>query len=372
MPEQHDEDNDARESHARRRLHMAEQLAEQLRASPQPSQPPVLAAERPATVGSAPPPRPATVEEWAVKEISPIQAAPPPAIDVEGPLLQEFMDSTGHFRQLSLGDLLDATFRIYRRRFGTFVTITAVVLVPMMLIQLLLNWLSNSPISGQLIQNSFVVGQSSFISPLIGATLIYYVARIPSDATRPVAVAYSAGLRRYLALLAAGLLEEIVIVIPALLVVGCLFAVFLRGNTSSGSTQIVLLVVLVLLLLPIFTRFALVNQAVVLEQCRAMASLRRSWQLTSGWFWRTFWVSTCAAILAYLIGALPAVGVNFVLGLSGADAAAALAPSITIILSQAGEIFALPLQIIISTLLYYDLRMRREGYDLEVLAQVSG
>jgi hypothetical protein len=29
----------------------------------------------------------------------------------------------------------------------------------------------------------------------------------------------------------------------------------------------------------------------------------------------------------------------------------------------------MPLQLIISTLLYYDLRIRGEGYDLEMLAQ---
>jgi hypothetical protein len=131
----------------------------------------------------------------------------------------------------------------------------------------------------------------------------------------------------------------------------------------------VVVVLILLLALPIFTRLTLINQAIVLEQCGAVAGLRRSWHLTSGWFWRTFWVSTCAAILTYLIGTLPALAISFALGLAGSAPAASLAPSITTAVSQAGLIVALPLQIAISTLLYFDLRIRREGYDLEMLAR---
>jgi hypothetical protein len=95
----------------------------------------------------------------------------------------------------------------------------------------------------------------------------------------------------------------------------------------------------------------------------------RSWNLTTGWFWRTFWVSTCAGILTYLIGTLPALMINFVLGLADPASASSLGPSITIAVSQIGVIAALPLQLAISTLLYFDLRIRREGYDLELLAR---
>jgi len=47
MPEQHNDDNDARESHAQRRLRMAAQLAEQLHASPRPGQPLFAPDDRP-------------------------------------------------------------------------------------------------------------------------------------------------------------------------------------------------------------------------------------------------------------------------------------------------------------------------------------
>jgi len=42
---------------------------------------------------------------------------------------------------------------------------------------------------------------------------------------------------------------------------------------------------------------------------------------------------------------------------------------ITTLLVQIGEVVALPLQLAIYTLLYFDLRIRKEGYDLELIAQ---
>jgi hypothetical protein len=43
--------------------------------------------------------------------------------------------------------------------------------------------------------------------------------------------------------------------------------------------------------------------------------------------------------------------------------------AITTLVTQIGVILAQPIALSIYTLLYYDLRVRKEGYDIEVMAQ---
>jgi hypothetical protein len=369
MPEQNQEDSDSRNSHVRRRLRLAEELAAQMQAAPeqrpsppaQPDRPPIAqpqAAESQRTVepvATLPVPRAATQP--------PIEQAAPLLIEADWPLLREFMTDSGQFRQLSIGDLLDGAFRLYRRRFAFLVTIAALPLIPTGLVQLLFQR-SNG---GQALA---LIIQSVFLMPVINATLIHCVARTHDDSPPSLGEAYQVGLHRYPSLLLAVILVGLLIGIPAAVIGGCLGLILLPGSFGGSSTPFILVaVVILLLLLPIFTRLALINHAIVLEQCGAVDGLKRSWNLTTGWFWRTFWVSTCAGILTYLIGTLPALMINFVLGLADPASASSLGPSITIAVSQIGLIAALPLQIAISTLLYFDLRIRREGYDLELLAR---
>jgi hypothetical protein len=75
-------------------------------------------------------------------------------------------------------------------------------------------------------------------------------------------------------------------------------------------------------------------------------------------------------ILTYLIASLPASVVAIALSFSGDPIRHYVRNQIiTTIIQQIGLILALPLQLAIYTLLYYDLRVRKEGYDIEVLAQ---
>ena len=374
MAEQHEGDSEARESLVQRRLRLAEDLATQKRKAPeqrqrqhddrppaaqplaatvpQPLDPPSSASPEPTLpTAPTPPARPA------------IAPGSPPTIDADWPLLREFVSADSLFRQLSIGDLLDAAFRLYRRRFAFFVAIAALLLVPTGLLLLLFQQSSG-------IQTLALFIQNIFMTPLISATLIHCVARTHDSATSSIRAAYRVGLGRYLPLLLAMFVEGLLIGIPMAIVVGCLGAIVLPSSIGGSLAALIFVVVLVVLLvLPIVTRLALANQAIVLEQCGPVEGLKRSWYLTSGWFWRTFWVSTCAGILTYLIGSLPALAIEFVLGLTDPTSAASLAPSITTVVSQAGLIVALPLQAAISTLLYVDLRIRREGYDLEMLAR---
>jgi hypothetical protein len=111
--------------------------------------------------------------------------------------------------------------------------------------------------------------------------------------------------------------------------------------------------------------------ALVLEPgSTATASLSRSWQLTRGSRWRMFGLFVTLLVLLYV----PMVAIGGVLALlapSGPITHARSAFRIGLIpLAAMGvvQIFVYPLFYCVLTVAYYDLRVRKEGFDLEVLA----
>ena len=121
-------------------------------------------------------------------------------------------------------------------------------------------------------------------------------------------------------------------------------------------------------------RLSLAVPATVLERCGPAASLRRSWGLTRGSFWRILGILLLTAIvvgLASLILRIPFLLVSlifggFSLGTGGAGGAGASAGST--IVGGIGAVIAgaivVPIISGVVVLLYLDMRMRKEGLDL--------
>lgn len=117
---------------------------------------------------------------------------------------------------------------------------------------------------------------------------------------------------------------------------------------------------------------ALAIPAVVLEPGRsASAALSRSWELTRGSRWRIFALGVTLIVLLYVpFFAITGV-LTFLLARGGAPAVAgAVSSSAIVALAFAGlvQIFIYPLFYCVLTVAYYDLRVRKEGFDLELLA----
>jgi hypothetical protein len=274
------------------------------------------------------------------------------------------MRTSPSVQPLSIADLLDTAFRLYRAHFVVFVGIAAVLLVPMALIQLIVLALFGAAALVRPLQDLLVVTVAS--GALTNAAAQAYLGQSPS-----FAAAYRLPARRYVALIVAPIALGLVVAVPLLLVFGCLFGLTIGGLSSDTGwlvfAGIAILVVLVPVLL-LTLRFTLAGQAIVLEGCGALEGLRRSWQLSGGAFWRVVGVALLLGVLTYLIAEAPALGVGLLLA-AGRTTEPLGSQGITIGIAQAGLILALPLQAVAYTLLYYDLRVRVEGYDLELAAQ---
>jgi hypothetical protein len=120
------------------------------------------------------------------------------------------------------------------------------------------------------------------------------------------------------------------------------------------------------LLVYVFVRWANATNAVVLDGRGPIEALHRSWALTRKAWWHT-------AVVLFLAGLAVAV-VQMVLGMVVGIAVAALqfvvetpvvAQLLNTVLGAALAIVVTPFSIAVSVVLYYELRARAEGFDLE-------
>ncbi len=147
---------------------------------------------------------------------------------------------------------------------------------------------------------------------------------------------------------------------------GKMWGIFVSGLAAT----IVIVLALLLLIVPgiiVACGYSVVVQVVVLEDLESSTdALSRSWTLTKGFKGKAFvlWLTVVALMMVI------AFGMAFLVGI-----AAFLAPVLTVVAVAALSVVTLlvyPLTSCVFTLLYYDLRVRKEAFDLELLNQQLG
>lgn len=181
-----------------------------------------------------------------------------------------------------------------------------------------------------------------------------------------------------LALLQLLIFFGLTLVILVVGVVGLFLGLFLAvsGNQTVGVIVIALSVVLgflggLALASWIYVRLYLAMPVVVLERLGVGASLARSWRLTRGSWWRVFGIVLVATLLIGLVGGLLSTPFSLVAAIPSifapGEAWAAVAAGALI---YVGDVLissvTAPFTVGVATLLYVDLRMRREGLDLRL------
>jgi hypothetical protein len=107
--------------------------------------------------------------------------------------------------------------------------------------------------------------------------------------------------------------------------------------------------------------YAVVTEAAALEP--STEALRRSWDLTRGFRWKALglWVIVLALIAGLVIGA------GFLAAL--VEALLGKGEALSTVVVALVSLLVYPLLSCVFTLFYYDLRVRKEGFDLEMLSQ---
>lgn len=280
-------------------------------------------------------------------------------------------------RPMDFGEILDGALVIYRRHFGLFLQLAVVTLsAPFVLLvylgaRFLDSILSPTP-NLEAILLAIPVGILYYVASLVltaGAIRIIsdaYLGRVPS-----LREALSLGLSRLWGLAAVGLGKGVIVGMIALGIglVSVVFAAAARGGglavalaflgaIGAGCWFIVF----------VLCGYGLTTPVVVLERLpSALDSFRRSWDLTRGFKGKVLGVGTVAFLLTNTLPSLVLRSLGAVLthwaptlGL----AANALSYLLPLVLA--------PVFAAVVTLLYYDLRVRREAFDLQMLSQQLG
>jgi hypothetical protein len=91
----------------------------------------------------------------------------------------------------------------------------------------------------------------------------------------------------------------------------------------------------------------------------------RSWNLVSGLFWRILGIRLLLGLITAVISGI----VVFLLTLAGLALDANGRFVLQEVASALAAVFVSPITYIAVTLLYYDARIRKEAFDIEMLAQ---
>jgi hypothetical protein len=278
--------------------------------------------------------------------------------------------SETELRPLTAGELLDHSFGIFRRLFVPLVVIQVICSgVPF-----LLN-VYGAARGGTRIGFTFIVYLIAFV---LGALASAATAWLISESYLGRDLAPGAALRRAVPrmgavmVLSLGLgLVVMVSALPALLAVaggGAFAGLALQEGGSAGQAgtgALLMLVGLALLVVPVFvfSGLSVATPALVLEDIGAGKAMSRSWALTKGFRLRI--VGLLFVVLIVLMIPFLAIG-----AMGGAFQAEPTTGSVVLVTVASGLVSLVigPLLYCVLTLVYYDLRVRKEAFDLEMLA----
>ena len=256
------------------------------------------------------------------------------------------------FQPKGVGDILTASFDLYKRYWQTFIQIVAIVVVPLTLIQYFLQDqladeanLVRDPTTGQVTFTDTGDFWAAVIGSLVFALIGVLITQVLTGAISRAAAgslvgetptpgdAFRYGFKRLGSIILIGLLV-------ALIVAGGLFLLIIPGIIFAVKLSVSI-------------------PALIVENRRGTDAISRSWNLTTGHFWHVLgtW------IVAYIIAAI----VSAILTALGGDNWLVRG-----ILASIASVITTPFVALVTVLLYLDLRARKEAFSEEVLRRELG
>jgi uncharacterized protein UPF0259 len=244
-------------------------------------------------------------------------------------------------RPLSLGEVLDASFGLYRRLFAPLLLVTVATRALPIALEVYIEGAGGAPANPELWLTNLT------LSAILGA--------LASGASTFVVSEECLGRR----LSAGDALRRTVPFIGPLIMLALL-------TTLIIGLGVLLFIIPGLILL---SGLLLGTPAMVLEGLGSVAAMGRSWNLTRGHRRKVFNAILAVGLLLFLPGMALGVYGAIALGTSSVEGGQGWGGylGLTIVVYLLSTLIY-PLLYCVMTVSYYDLRVRKEGFDLEVLA----
>jgi hypothetical protein len=297
----------------------------------------------------------------------------------------------------NIGDILRETFAIYKSNFLRLIAMVAIVQVPMVALSIILSPLM--PLYGELGAEATSPFISLFWIPiylaffaasiLMGGAIIHAVSEQYFNQPINIGRAYSFAWQRMGAMFGAVVLVYLAMVgifLPAILI-SVIIAVAI-GGIYSWLIGCVIAVVLTFAVAPaaiyLGTKWVFILPTAMFEGCGPKAALAHSSALVKQNWWRVLGIVMLLLIIVQIIAMIfyiPAM-IGAVTWTITGDITGAITETTTglptglmiwaIAGGAIGSIISVPIGMIGITLLYFDLRVRKQGYSLDVLANELG
>jgi hypothetical protein len=277
-------------------------------------------------------------------------------------------------RPLGVGETLDVAFNLYFRNFGLMLKTTAAVVVPVMAITaaaLLIGTQTADPSNPDarlyeigagefrlVDESTFVI--ASVIAGVLGGLAYLLVTAAVFRAASDLYIgrdasssgSLRAGLRRVHSVLWISILVFVTVFLAAI----------------PGAAAPVLLVIFTApLIIFLLVRWCAAIPVLMVEGAKGSKALGRSFQLVEGRSWATFGALIVAIIFIFLIEFLVSLASE---GLSTlAKEQTELFVVVFSIMNGIGTLITAPFFAAVVTVIYYDLRVRKEAYDVELMTQ---
>jgi hypothetical protein len=297
-------------------------------------------------------------------------------------------------RAMRAGQIVSATFKLYFMYFWVLIAVIAAVFVPLGVVSGALTIATLEPLTVdtgfgavQSVQNPpwvTIVNAVLFLLavPFITASVLAAIAETSVGRRVTVGSAYRVGFRKALPVLWVSFLLALAILVlflPAAIV--AVISILLETEPSAlFALSVVFFIAAIPFAIFLSVRFFFGTSAVVIEGRRGVGALRRSWQLVRGLSWKVFG--------NYLLIGLIQAGITFVFLLIGLAVASALflrdifsftgVPSVeafrdyvilSSVLNAVISVILTPFSTLAIVLLYFDSRVRKEGFSEQVLAR---
>jgi len=237
-------------------------------------------------------------------------------------------------RPHSVGDIIDASFTVYRKRFGPMIAISLLLVF----IPFVVSLIGGCTAEGAITACDSAIGWIGSIASQIGVVVASAAAALVA------AEAYAGMSSGWRQSAAAGLRRIIPIVIVTVV------------------AAVLITIGFVFILVPgifLATSFAVATPALMIERVGPIESLKRSWRLATGERWRIFGAGLSMIVISIIVFGIIAVIVYLALsglaGLSDGDT--------SYYVQQIMTLLSIPLTAAVGAVLYVDLKVRKEDLD---------
>lgn len=323
--------------------------------SPPPTPPPPSPPPLPPPPSGYPPPPPYQQPPYG----QPGWGGPPPYVPPQLPKGGNARTGPLPLHPMTLGDILDGSFKLFKANARTVLLIVAVIYLPLQVVSAfsmrdtigvgLFNVFNDPSITsteidqtqqdmGQLVIQLIAGALSLLATPFIAGAIARVVgASYLGEEVGPAEALRSAG-RKF----------------------GPLLGSFILVHLAEGVGLLACLIGAVF----VMPMFVMVAPAIVVENLGPIEGMKRSWNLTKNRYWQVLGIALLSGFIASMLGSILSQVPTLVAMLVGGS----FAWVIVALAGVAASMLSAPIVTIVATLLYFDARIRNEAFDLQVMA----